>query len=420
VIAHSTRKIGKFLSIAVIAIIALSACAQSGTPNGNGGGNQTLPPIKIGASLAITGDRAPDGKAIQQGYELWRDDINKRGGLLGRQVVLDIVSDNSDAKQVVTNYKKLISVDKVDLVLGPFSSALTFAGAPVVDSYGYAYIAGTGGIDKIYNLHLKTYFNVSLPIRSYLDTFADYMLSLPQDKRPKTAAYIGEDNPFVTLQLPNVQKKLEAGGITTVLSAPPYPEETTDYTALVQKVVNSKADIVVLGTHVADAVAFVKGFKQNKFNPMAIIATGGPDGGKDFYQPIGGTQVAEGIFVPNGGWFDGIKTYQNDVFTQEYLAKYGGTMADMNSGVMQAYSVGQILEQAVKAANSVDNAKVIAALHSDTTFNSLQGPVKFDADGANTLAVPFLFQWQQGKLIVVYPANSAQALPQFPKSPWPA
>jgi len=386
-------------------IAGLSACAQNSS-SGNTPQNQT--PIKIGASLPLSGDRAPDGQALRQGYELWRDAVNKRGGLLGRPVVLDIVNDNSDAKQVVTDYQKLITVDKVDLVFGPFSSVLTFAAAPTVNRYGYAYIAGTGGIDKIYNLNFKTYFNVSLPIRSYLDTFADFILSLPQDERPQTAAYIGEDNPFATLQLADAQKKLEAGGLKTVLSPnPPYPEETTDYAPLIQKVVQSKADVVVLGTHVNDCVAFIKGFKQQHYSPKAIIATGGPDAGSQFTGPIGGSQVAEGVFVPNGGWYDGIKTYQNDEFTQEYLAKYGGTMADINSGAVQGYAVGQILEQAVNAA------------HSDTTFNSLQGPVKFSMKGENILAVPFLFQWQKGKYLPVYPSNQAQANPEYPKPDWP-
>lgn len=419
-LARTDRYIVKLLFMALsvcLALAGLSACAQqqqapsATTPQG---------PVKIGVSLSLTGDREADGVSLRQGYEMWRDDINKSGGLLGRQVQLDILNDNSDANQVITNYNKLISLDKVDLVFGPFSSVLTYAGAPVVNRYGYAYIAGTGGIDKIYQLNLKTYFNVSLPIRSYLDTFDDFMLSLPAQQRPKTVAYIGEDNPFSTLQLAQARQQLQVpNGLQTVLYQI-YPEETTDYTPLIQKVIQSNADIVVLGTHVADSVAFVKGFKQQHFNPKAIIATGGPDAGSQFTGPIGGSAVAEGVFVPNGGWYPGIKTFQNDQFTKEYLAKSGGTAADINSDAVQGYSVGQILQQAVTAAHSLDNAKIIQVLHGDTAFNSLQGPVKFSARGENTLAVPFLFQWQKGQYLPVFPSSQAQASPEYPKPSWPA
>ncbi len=129
--------------------------------------------------------------------------------------------------------------------------------------------------------------------------------------------------------------------------------------------------------------------------------------------------MAEGVFVPNGGWYPGIKTYQNDQFTAEYLAKNGGSASDINSDAVQGYSVGQILEQAVNSAKSLDNAKIIQVLHSNE-FNSLQGAVKFSARGENTLAVPFLFQWQKGQYIPVFPASSAQQNPEYPKPAWPA
>jgi len=417
VLTRSAEFIGKYLSIAVVAIMVLagiSACAQSDnsstTPS-----NQK--PVKIGASLPLSGDRAPDGQALKLGYELWRDAVNKRGGLLGRPVELDLKNDNSDAKQVVTDYQNLITVDKVDLVFAPFSSVLTVAGAPVAHRYGYAFLSGTGGIDKLYNLNYNENFNVSLPIRSYLDTFDEYMLSLPAAQRPKTVTYIGEDNPFSTLQLGRAQDTLKGKGLQTSLYQI-YPEETTDYSPLIQKVVQANADVVILGTHVDDCVAFLKGMRQQHYNPKAVIATGGPDAGAQFTKPLGGANVAEGVFVPNGGWYPEIKTYQNADFVSAYLAKNGGKAVDINSGSAQGYAVGQVLEQAVKKANSIDNARVIDELHKDT-FNSLQGPVKFSDKGENTVSIPFLFQWQSGQPIVVYPANQAQANPQFPKKNWP-
>jgi branched-chain amino acid transport system substrate-binding protein len=161
----------------------------------------------------------------------------------------------------------------------------------------------------------------------------------------------------------------------------------------------------------------MKAFKQQHFNPSAIIATAGPDQGSQFTGPLGGAQNAEGIFVPNDGWFPGVKNYQNDDFVKSYIAKFGGTADDISSDTVQAYSVGQVLEEAVTKIQSIDNAKLINELHSDT-FNTLQGPVKFASDGQNTVAVAYLFQWQNGKLVVVYPSNAAQENPEFPKHPW--
>ncbi len=394
-------------------LLVVSACGQSTLT-----ANTTSPkPVRIGASLPLSGDRAPDGQALKRGYELWRDAINKQGGLLGRPVELDMKNDNSDKNQVVTDYQNLITVDKVDLVFAPFSSVLTVTGAPVAHRYGYAYISGTGGIDTLYNLNFRENFNVSLPIRSYLDTFDDYILSLPAAQRPKTVTYIGEDNPFATLQLSRAQDTLKRKGLQTSLYQI-YPETTTDYTPLIQKVIQANADIVVLGTHVDDCVAFVKGLRQQHYNPKALIATGGPDAGVQFTDPIGGVQRAEGIFVPNGGWYPDATTYQNAAFVSSYLTKYGGKKIDINSGSAQGYAVGQVLEQAVKKANSIDNTKIIDELHKDT-FNSTQGPVKFSAKGENMAAAPYLFQWLHGQLLIVFPFDQAQSAPEYPKQSWP-
>lgn len=408
------RSFSLFSFLTVCMVIVLSGCQQGATTSA--GSNQK--PIVIGASLPLTGDRAPDGQALLRGYQLWQAQVNQHGGLLGRQVNLDIVNDNSNANQVVTDYQTIITAHHDDLIFAPFSSVLTLAGAPIAHRYHYAYLAGTGGIDSIFNFGFPEYVNVSLPIRSYLNTFDDWILSLPGQQRPHTVAYIGEDNPFSTLQLAAAKKQLEAGGLKTSLYQI-YPEESTDYTPLAQKVIQSNADVVVLGTHVNDCVAFIKAFKQQHYNPKALIATGGPDGGASFTGPVGGPQVAEGVFVPNGGWYPDIKTYQNDQFVQSYLAKYPKeSKIDINSGTAQGYAVGQVLEQAVKQTNSIDNQKIITALHTNT-FNSLQGPVKFDKTGANVVSVAYLFQWQKSQPVVVYPTSYAQVNPEFPKQVWP-
>jgi len=395
-------------------LMGLAACGNQspGTTSSSG-------PIKIGISLSLSGDFSADGQAFQQGYQLWADDINKSGGLLGRQVKLDIVSDASDPNQVVTNYNKLISVDKVDLVFGPFSTLLTKPASVTANRYGYALLEGAGGGPSVFQQGLHNVFDVSLPVANSLVNFVNYLLALPTSQRPTTAAYATEDDPFTQPQIDLARSKLEAGGIQTV-DYQVYPAETTDYTPIAQKVIQSGAQVDVLGTLLPDVTAFIQTFRQQHYNPQALIATAGPDQGAQFLNAIGGTGAAEGVFVPNGGWYPEIQTFQNAQMVQEYIGKYGGTYDGISSDVAEAYSVGQVLQQAATKINSIDNAKLITELHSGDTFKSVQGDVKFDSTGQNTAAIAYLFQWQQGNLIPVYPADvAAGAKPEFPKPQWP-
>jgi branched-chain amino acid transport system substrate-binding protein len=376
-----------------------------------------LPPIKIGISLSLSGDFSADGLAFKQGYELWAEQVNKNGGLLGRQVELNIVSDASSPDQVQTNYQKLITVDKVDLVFGPFSSLLTKPASVVADRYGYALVEGAGGAPSVFNRGLKNVFDVSLPILTNLDGFAQYLLDLPADQRPKSVAYATEDDPFTQPQIDRAKDLLEKGGITTA-SYQVYPAEATDFNPIADKIIASKADVVIAGTFLPDLSAFVQRFKQQHYNPKAMIATNGPDLGNDFLTAVGGATSAEGIMVANP-WYASAPIPGNAEFVQAYLAKFGGTADGINGDVAEGYSVGQVVQQVVEKLQSLDNAKIIAELHSGATFDSVQGPVQFDDVGQNIVIKAFLFQWQGGKYIPVFPASAAAAAPVYPKPNWP-
>lgn len=412
---HSNVGSSKFLSIFVIAsllLTVLGACSQQTTS----GSQNNSKPIVIGASISNAGDFSADGKPTRQGYELWANTINQRGGLLGRQVKLDLVSDNSTGESATTAYQKLINQDHVDLTVGPFADETAVAAARVAGRSGYALIDGSGTAEADFQQGLTNMFSVSLPAKNYMKSFADLILSIPLDKRPKTAAYAAQDDPFLGPQVQEARALLEPAGVKTVVNIK-YPAETTDYTPYVQQVIASKADIVLLGTATADSIAFVKGFKQQHYNPKAAIFASGPDQGDQFTGPLGGANVAEGIFVPNGGWYADINTFQNSQFQQDYVKAYGGTVQNISSDTVQAYSVMQVLEEAVNKVHSIDNAKILQDLHTDT-FNTLQGPVKFLPDGENSVAVAFLFQWQKGNLIPVYPPSNAQQTPEYPKTTW--
>jgi branched-chain amino acid transport system substrate-binding protein len=375
-------------------------------------------PIKIGTSLSFSGDFSADGTAFQQGYQLWVNDVNKAGGLLGRQVQLDVLNDNSSADQVQTNYQTLIAVHKDDLVFGPFSTLLTKPASVVANRYGYAMVEGAGGGPSVFTRGLNNVFDVSLPVANNLVAFANYIQTLPAAQRPTSIAYATEDDPFTQPQIDTAKALFEQQGIKTA-SYQVYPAETTDYNPIADKIIASGAQVVVVGTLLPDVSAFIQRFKQQHYNPQALIATAGPDQGDQFTKAIGGTKSAEAIMVPNGGWFAQATTPGNAQMVQEYIAKYGGTPDGISSDVAEGYAVGQVVQQAVTKIGSLDNQKLIAALHSGATYTTVQGPVKFDSTGQNTAATAYLFQWQNGSLVPVYPTNVASAQPMYPKPNWP-
>ena len=374
--------------IVTISLVAATLGATAGNP-----ALAAPKPILVGVSLSLTGDFSADGIAFKQGYQLWAKDINAKGGLLGRQVKLDIVNDASSPVQVATNYQKLISVDHVDLVFGPFSTGLTKAASKVVNRYGYAFVEGAGGGPSVFTLGLHNVFDVSLPVANNLISFAKWIGSMPAASRPKTAAYATEDDPFTAPQLEVARAILEKAGVKTVYNKS-YPSETTDYTPIAASIISSKAEIVLLGTLLPDFVALTKQFIQQNYNPKALVATAGPDQGAQFSDAksgVGPTNT-EGIMVPNA-WAPNFPFPGNAALMAEYVKTYGGKIADVSSDVAEGYSVGQVTAQAVTQDGNLNQTKLIAQLHKGT-FTSVQGAVKFDSTGQNILAASYLFQWQ--------------------------
>ena len=398
-------------------VTLLAACGSSSSSSSGGAGGGGSSPITIGASLSLSGDFAADGQAFQRGYELWAADQNAKGGLLGRKVKLDIISDSSSPSQVVSNYQKLIGSNKDQLVFGPFSSLLTVPAARIASRYGYAFVEGAGGAPSVFGTGLKNVFDVSIPIKNDLVTFAQWIASLPAAQRPKTAAYATVNDPFTQPQLPLAEKIMQAAGVKTVLSKV-FPEEVTDYTAIAGQVASTHADVVVLGSvDVPTVSAFTHVFVQQHYDPKAFIATAGPDQGAPFVKAVG-TGNENGIFVPNG-WFDGFQKADSLQMVKAYIAKYGGTPSDVNADVAEAYAVGQVIAQAVQATHGFDNQKIIAYLHSGVTLDSVQGPVKFDSLGENNAQKAQTFQWQNGTLVQSIPTSTPGShAPLYPKPVW--
>ncbi|HUY73774.1 MAG TPA: amino acid ABC transporter substrate-binding protein [Candidatus Dormibacteraeota bacterium] len=391
--------------------LALVACG------GSGGTATSSPgaPITIGVSVSLSGDFSGDGKALEQGYDLWAQDINKNGGLLGHQVTMKYVDDASSTQQVVTNYQNLITVDKVQLVFGPFSSLLTIPASTVVARYGYAFPEPAGGGPSVFNRGLTNLFFVQpAAVEDNLVSYTKFLIGLPADQRPASVAYATQDDPFTQPQVDKAKSLLEAAGVKTAYYKV-YPAETTDFTPIALQVASSNADAVILGTQLPDALAFVQTFIQQHYNPKSVIETTGPDQGSQFSGPLAAN--TEGIMVP-AGWTANATAYGNGTFVSEFIAKYGGTAADISGDSAEAYSVGQVTAQAAANAGSIDNAKLIAAMHSGT-FQTIQGPMSFDSTGKPQGGVGvYIEQWQSGQAIFVYPPSVAAAKPEYPKNNW--
>jgi branched-chain amino acid transport system substrate-binding protein len=405
-------------AVALMAAVALAVAGNSGAASAHTTAKAaSLSPITIGASLSLSGDFSADGQAYQKGYELWASDQNKAGGLLGHPIKLDIISDASSTSQVVTNYEKLIGSDKDQLVFAPFSTLLTVPAARVAARYGYAMVGGSDGGPTVFSAGLKNVFDVSIPVKNNLVTFAQWVASMPASKRPKTAAYVTVDDPFTQPQLPVAEAILKKAGVKTVLYKV-FPEEATDYSAIANEVATAKPDIVILGSvDVPTVSAFTHVFIQQHYNPKAFIATSGPDQGQQFINAVGSGNE-NGIFVPNG-WYPGFKKADSEKMVKEYVAKYGGTASGVNADIAEGYSVGQVLAQAVKATGGFNQQKIIKYLKSNVTLNSVQGPVKFNSLGENLAQQTLTFQWQNGTLKQVIPTGTAGSVaPQYPKPAW--
>ena len=413
---HGTRFLA-LTAVAAAAAMVLAACSSSTTTGTSSGASKS--PIVIGTSLSLTGDFSVDGQAFQRGYNLWVEETNKAGGLLGHPVQLKVLNDNSDPGTVTTNYTQLISQDHAAFVFGPFSTLLTAPAAQVAARYHYAFPEGAGGGPLVFSLKLPNLFAVSPVVADQLIPFADWVASLPANERPKTAAYPMVTDPFAVPMVQNAQAILQKAGVKTVYSKI-FPAENPAYKAGADAIAALKPDMVVIGSpDVPGVQSVMQAFMQQHYNPKILAASAGPDQGAAFLSAIGGPTNATGTMVPNG-WYPGFNNPLSHAFVNAYIAKYGGAPADINADAAEAYSVGDTLAAAVNATHSLSNTKVISYLHSGVTVQTVQGPAKFNAIGQNVVAAHFVFQWQTGaKFVQVLPTTAQGSVAIVnPKPAW--
>src|SRR3954471_12966085 len=223
------------VSLAAVAIVVLALAGCGGGDDGGTTSKQSSgdgKPIKIGASLPLTGEFSEPGKAAQQGYKVWEAMTNEKGGLLGRKVQMVIKDDGSNQNTIVADYNALISKDKVELLLGTFSSLLNLPASTVAERNQMLYVEPAGGAPEIFSRGYQYLFFAQQATADHQgDLFAQYILSLPPNERPKTAAYPSLDDPFAIPVLEGIRAKLEKAGIKTVYKKV-YPADTQNFDSI--------------------------------------------------------------------------------------------------------------------------------------------------------------------------------------------
>ena len=288
------RRIAAAIGTLTIAALTVSACSGAGDQSEGGGSDD---PIVIGISLPLTGDFSEPGKGVERGYEAWSEIINENGGLLGRQVELKILDDQSNADRVVSDYESLIAQDGVDLVFGPFSTRLVVPSARVAQEYGMLFVEPAGAAEEVFEQGFDNLFYAAPAIANdHYNNLAEHLLALPEEERPETVAVAAMDDPFAQGTAYGLRDKLEEAGFE-VLVDEVYPPNTTDFSTIAAKIAQSDADIVIGGTQYQDAVNLIIALQQLDYQPELAAFSTAPTN-PEFASAIGG--ATEGILAPTG------------------------------------------------------------------------------------------------------------------------
>jgi branched-chain amino acid transport system substrate-binding protein len=367
-------------------------------------------PIRIGASLSLTGTYAQPGRYQHEGYQLCEKDLNAKGGLLGRQVQFVVYDDQSTPGTAVRLYEKLITEDKVDAVMGPYSSAISEAIAPTTEKYEKVNVAPLAATTSIFKRELpqkprKYMFMVISPAEVYLEGLVD----IAAKRGLKTISIINEDTLFPKASAKGTADLARKAGLQVVFQEA-YPKGHTDFAALLTKVKASNADVLAAATYFDDAVAIARQMKDLNVNPKMFGLTVGGDIPK-FHEDL--KQTAEYIYGATQ-WeptlpYPGAKEFST-AFQKAFNHEPSYHAAAGYAGCM-------IYAEGVRRAGTLGSEKVretLLALKMRTMF----GDYQVDQDGFQVAHKSVLLQWQDGKRVVVWPDELANGKARFPTPTW--
>jgi branched-chain amino acid transport system substrate-binding protein len=377
------------------------------------------PPLRIGASLSQTGPYAALGQNQLRGYRLCVKHTNEKGGVLGRKLELVVYDDGSDPAAAVRLYEQLITQDKVHLVLGPYSGPITETVADVNEKYKMPMVAPGTGATWIYRKGRKFIFSVLPPAEARLEGLID----LAARKGLKSVAVINSPDLTGRARAQGTIDLAKNKGLQVVF-AEAYLPGTTDFSAILTKVRAANPDVLAGSTRFEDAVAITRHMKALDVNPRMHGLTVGVDTLK-FYEVLGRDAefvygatpwVPELVELRAGGLIPIARQYPGArEFVEAYKREFPG--ADSSYHAAAGYGGCEILVEAIRRAGSLNGEKLrdaILKLDRNTVF----GGFRVDRDGAQIGHKALIFQWQDGKKVIVWPDELAPGKPRFPTPPW--
>ncbi|HET7043906.1 MAG TPA: amino acid ABC transporter substrate-binding protein [Gaiellaceae bacterium] len=388
--------------VVLLTLVALAAAAIVASGN-TATSSKAADTITIGASLPLSGDKADPGKEAKRGYQVWQKLVNASGGLIGQQVKLEIKDDASDQNTIVSDYNALISRDKVDLLLGTFSSFLNLPASAVAERNRMVYVEPAGGSPEMFTRGFKyLFFAQQATAPHQADLFSSYIKGLAKAKRPKTAAFVSIDDPFAEPVIDTMKKKLSAAGIK-VTYYKIYPQGTTNFDTIASAIARGKPDLVAQGAaELPDGVALVRSLIKVGFSPKIMFQTTAPSLGNEYAKGIGGKKNAEGVFY-TVSYSPKAPTPMNKQFLSTYHKMFHGQ--EPAEDAADAFAAAQVLQAAVEGVGEVDQAKIANWLHHHAV-DTILGKLSWDKRGAPKQAF-MLAQWQNGRYQIVLPKSVA-------------
>jgi branched-chain amino acid transport system substrate-binding protein len=392
--------VAALMAVGVLALVAAGCGGDDdggSASEGDGGGT-----IKIGASLPLTGEFSEPGKAAQQGYKVWEAMTNEGDGLLGRKVQMVIKDDGSNQNTIVADYNALISKDKVNLLLGTFSSLLNLPASAVAERNRMLYVEPAGGAPELFERGFKYLFFAQQATANHQgDVWANYIASLPEDQRPKTAAYPTLDDPFAQPTSEGIEAILSKAGIKTVYRET-YTIDNANFDSIASSIKSKNADVVVNGATFEDGVSLVRSLLKVGYTPKWLYQTSAPSLGDQYAKGIG-KENTEGIFYAVSHSIEA-KTPGNEEFVAKYKEMFGGT--EVPEDAADAYATAQVMQKAVEEVGSIDDQLKLADWLRENEVDTILGPLSWEADG-RPKGEFLVGQWQSGKPEIVLPEDAA-------------
>ena len=401
------RSIGMILTF----VAAFGMILVSGPPPSEA----STPTIKLGCAISFTGGKSRSGKLYRDSYDMAVEQINKNGGVKvdGKQYDLKIVyyDDKSDPTESSRLVEKLISEDKVDFLLGPYSSGITIPDSIVAQRYRVPMIEGGGASGKIFSRHNQYIFGTLPPAGQYFKSTLDMLGTL--DPKPTSVAILYSDDKFDVSVAEGSKALADAMGLNVVLFEK-YSEGATDFTSILTKIKAKDADVVLLAGHTEESLNFTQQSKELDVNPKLVSMTVGPSEA-DFRKSLG--KDAEYIYGV-ASWstqmdFKGLLFKDTQQFVNQFKAKYNYDPDYHNaSGIADV----AIFKDAIERAGSLDPQKVRDAIAA-TDLETVYGHIQFSQNG-QIKGTSVVLQIQGGEVYQVFPSGAKP--PVYPIPYWSA